>query len=86
MTDRHKLCRTRRPVWLLCLGMLIFIYQAVSTADAASLSNAFSWNLHLSVDGADNFSGGVAPGAVVSRAGNMAPKRGRHNGATSGAA
>ena len=57
-------CRTRRPVWLLCLGICAFTCQTASTADATSFSNAFSWNLYLSLDGADNFSGGVAPGAV----------------------
>jgi porin len=65
MTDRHiTICRTRRSVWLLCLGILVLIYQAALSADAARLSNAFSWNLHLSLDGVDNFSGGIAPGAV----------------------
>ncbi|OYV71938.1 MAG: carbohydrate porin, partial [Acidithiobacillus ferrivorans] len=58
------MCRTRRPVWLLCLGICALTCQTASTADATGFSNAFSWNLYLSLDGADNFSGGVAPGAV----------------------
>ena len=61
MHNQHKV---RRPIWLACLGMLVSTCLMASTADAASFSNALSWNLHLSLEGIDNFSGGVAPGAV----------------------
>ena len=64
MHTQHKLSRTRRPIWLACLGMLVSTGLMAPTADATSFSNALSWNLHLSLEGIDNFSGGIAPGAV----------------------
>ncbi|MHB1750306.1 MAG: hypothetical protein ACYCR3_09345 [Acidithiobacillus sp.] len=64
MHTQHKLRRTHRPIWLACLGMLVSTGLMAPTADATSFSNALSWNLHLSLEGIDNFSGGIAPGAV----------------------
>jgi porin len=54
MHNQHKLHRTRRPIWLACLGILVSTCLMVSTADATSFSNALSWNLHLSLEGIDN--------------------------------
>lgn len=64
MNNPYKRHRARRSVCLACLGMLASTCLSASTADADSLSKAFSWNLHLSLEGIDNFSGGIASGAV----------------------
>jgi len=39
MDNQHKLHRTRRPIWLACLGMLVSTCLMASTADATSFNN-----------------------------------------------
>ena len=36
MHTQHKLSRTRRPIWLACLGMLVSTGLMAPTADATS--------------------------------------------------
>ncbi|MHB0872304.1 MAG: carbohydrate porin [Acidithiobacillus ferrooxidans] len=63
MNELYKRYRACRPACLVALA-LTCLSASPSIAEANNLRSAVSWNLHLSLEGVDNFSGGIAPGAV----------------------
>ena len=64
MHRKNNSCCKHYPIWKVGLWVLISALLTISTTWADNFDKAFSWSLHLSLEGLENFSGGVAPGAV----------------------
>ncbi|MEY2335637.1 carbohydrate porin (plasmid) [Acidithiobacillus ferrianus] len=64
MHRKNNPCCKHYPIWKVGLGVLTSALLTISTTWADNFDKAFSWNLHLSLEGLENFSGGIAPGAV----------------------